>query len=146
MKVMNLLVRIRNQGGDVRFDPEDDTRIQMKRGYVKPRQWKVWKKVLLTNKYLVIAILREELGSRIWEASGRDAGWWRTYPYGRTEVPASCTCNALPYAHNHKSPGPAPNVVLDLDETVWEALITIGKRAPKGGTLGPNVIYRRRKI
>ena len=122
MKVANLLMRIRAQGGDVRLEPEDDTRIQMKRGYVKPRQWRVWKKALVTNKFLVIAALREERAALTYEASGCNPAWWRTYPYSRAGVTTSCRCDALPYAHNHESPGPAPNAGLDPGETVWRAL------------------------
>lgn len=125
MKVMDLLVRICAQGGNVRLDPEDDTQIQMKRGYVKPRQWRVWKKALVTNKHLIIAILREERASHAYEASGCSPAWWRTYPHSRTEVTPACTCDALPYAHNHESPGTAPNSRLDPGETVWRALAHI---------------------
>jgi hypothetical protein len=125
VKLTNLLMRIRAHGGDVRLDPEDDSRLQFQRGSIKPRQWKVWKKLLIANRYGVIAILREARASAYREASGRDPHWHKTYPYSRTEVGASCQCDALPYAHQHLSPGPAPNVSLDPGETVWDALMTI---------------------
>jgi hypothetical protein len=125
MKFMYLLVRIRVQAGDVRLDPLDESRIQMKRGYINPLKWKAWKKVLVANKYLVIAILREERATRCWEASGHNLLWWRSYGYSQTEVAPRCTCDALPYAHIHKDPGPAPNVVLGQDEDVWTALTKI---------------------
>jgi hypothetical protein len=127
VKVMDLLSRIRHQGGDVRLVPEDDTRIQMSRGDVEPKQWKTWKRTLVTNKYQVIACLKEERACGAWRASGRDPAWWRTYPYSRTEVPSACTCDALPYAHNHENPGPASNVALDPGETVWSAMAQVAR-------------------
>ena len=33
---------------------------------------------LRANEYLVRAILRERLASRLWELSGKDPNWWRS--------------------------------------------------------------------
>jgi hypothetical protein len=121
MKAADLLSRIRAQAGDVRLHPDDDSRLQFRRGRVRPVQWKIWKETLVREKYLVAAVLREERASHAWEVSGRDLAWWRTYPYSRTTVVFSCTRNALPCA----------NVVLTPGETVWEALARMLPRSRK---------------
>jgi hypothetical protein len=133
-----LLAKIRSWGGDVRLDPEDDGRIQMRRGRAPLNRWKVSKRTLVTNKYLVVATLKEERASRAWEGSGRSLGWWRTYPYSRTELTPACTCDALPCTHNHEGPGPAANVVFDPGETVWQALAQ-AVRASSGIRMLPNI-------
>ena len=125
MKVMDRLGRIRSQRGNVRLAPGDSTRIQMKRGNVKPRQWKVWKKALLENRESVIACLKEERASSAWEASGRDPAWWQTYEHSGTAVVPACTCDALLCPHNHGGPYRTPNVTLDPGETIWHALTRI---------------------
>jgi hypothetical protein len=128
--VTELIFRVRRQGGLVCLDSED-ARLQLERGRVTPKQWQIWEKVLIENRYSVLTILREERARSAWEASGRDPAWWQTYQYGQTEVTPCCTCVMHTYAHSHACSGRTPNVTLD-GKTVWQRLKQIVRTSKRG--------------
>jgi hypothetical protein len=127
MTTYELIQRLCRQGGEIRLGPQGQLQVRN-----CPEKLK---RTISRAKVTLIAWLGEERASREWEASGRNPGWWRDYPYSTEPFGPTCSCRLYAYPHIHNDSGPAVNSDLE-GEDIFDVLQQLANARTKLGYEG----------